>query len=389
MFVLKTFVTVLALGFTTVSAVPHGIRARCKHTGKHTSLAAIASPSAAAVSVSTSVAAEPTDSAVASSVVSSDASVSTSASVSVSTSAPAASHSASSSVAPSHSSSASAPAQTFASSALRALFPVSQEKSWSTSSSVQGARPLSDATLRPTKVMSVLSHNYVDHAGKKAMQAHYPAGSFNLKNEPHGGVSFYALGPSDIDFTTAKEVTLGYSVFFEDGFEWVKGGKLPGLYGGDNAETAVSCSGGRRDDTCWSSRLMWRTAGAGELYTYLPPDEAANKAVCDVPPMSTCNDVYGASVGRGAFDWKDGQWNTVSQRLRLNDAGKANGEIELFVEGKSVIKATGLVLRRTDAGRIFGIQMQSFFGGSDRSWATPKDQNIYFADFSVAITEKL
>ena len=27
--------------------------------------------------------------------------------------------------------------------------------------------------------------------------------------------------------------------------------------------------------------------------------------------------------------------------------------------------------------------------GNDASWATPKDQNVFFGDFSVAITENL
>ena len=61
------------------------------------------------------------------------------------------------------------------------------------------------------------------------MQAHYPAGSYNFGHEPRGGFSFYAPGPSDVNLTTAKEATFGYSVYFPDDFQFVKGGKLPGL----------------------------------------------------------------------------------------------------------------------------------------------------------------
>ena len=126
---------------------------------------------------------------------------------------------------------------------------------------------------------------------------------------------------------------------------------------------AVSCSGGRRDDGCWSARFMWRTNGAGELYTYLPPDYVENEAVCDIPPFSTCNDVYGASVGRGAWTFATGARTTIAQRVRLNDAGAANGELEVFVGGTSLINVGGLVLRDSDEGRIRGLQMQTFFGG--------------------------
>ncbi|EIW60968.1 uncharacterized protein TRAVEDRAFT_91869, partial [Trametes versicolor FP-101664 SS1] len=271
------------------------------------------------------------------------------------------------------------------------LFPVSpQLKYWTTDSSLPSPSPLSDATFRPHNQITALAHPYVNAPdGELSMKAHYPAGSFTFSNTPQGGISFYAPGPASVDLTTAKEATFGYSVYFPSGFQFVKGGKLPGLYGGDSDSEAVSCSGGRRDDGCFSARLMWRTNGAGELYTYLPPDYDANQAVCDIPPFSTCNDVYGASVGRGSFTWKTGGRTTISQRVRLNDAGQENGELELFANGKSVVNVGGLVLRNSSAGRIRGIQMQTFFGGSDSSWASPVDQDVYFSDFSVAITETL
>ncbi|OJT02033.1 hypothetical protein TRAPUB_7567 [Trametes pubescens] len=291
------------------------------------------------------------------------------------------------------------------------LFPVSpQLKYWTTDPSLPSPSPLSDATFRPHNQITALAHPYVNAPdGELSMKAHYPAGSFTFSNTPQGGISFYAPGPASVDLTTAKEATFGYSVYFPSGFQFVKGGKLPGLCmshqtlrsvserltkfvfpdGGDSDSEAVSCSGGRRDDGCFSARLMWRTNGAGELYTYLPPDYDANQAVCDIPPFSTCNDVYGASVGRGSFTWQTGGRTTISQRVRLNDAGQENGELELFANGKSVVSVGGLVLRNSSAGRIRGIQMQTFFGGSDSSWASPVDQDVYFSDFSVAITETL
>jgi len=242
--------------------------------------------------------------------------------------------------------------------------------------------------------LSGLSHDYVKAPdGKAAMKAHYPKGSMNFGSTPRGGFSFYAPGPSDIDLTTAKEATFGYSVFFEEGFKWVLGGKLPGLYGGDTEESSVSCSGGSRSDKCFSVRLMWRDGGAGEFYTYLPPmtesQYSANKKLCTVAPKSDCNDVFGASVGRGAFHFKAGGWTTVSERVRLNDVGQANGEIEMFVNGKSVINVSGLILRAHDGGRIRGIQAQTFFGGSHDQFRAVQDSNAYFSDFSIAITEKL
>lgn len=90
------------------------------------------------------------------------------------------------------------------------------------------------------------------------LQVFYPAGSVNPGNDPVGGADFYA---SPLNLDDARSVTLEYSVFFPSGFQWVKGGKLPGLYGGH-----MTCSGGDDATTCFSTRLMWREDGAGELY---------------------------------------------------------------------------------------------------------------------------
>ena len=211
----QSLVTVLALSIVSTVAAPHGLRRRCSHPSV-----------AAAHSSSANVAL---------------ASKSASESSSEATSSPFSSkaHSASSSAQPSsssvHSSSASsaspkpsAVTQKSASGLLAALFPVSQSDSWTTSSSASDPRPLSDSTLRPTKLLSALSHDYVTSNGKEAMKAHFQQGSYTF-HEPLGGLSFYAPGPSDVDLTTAKEATFGYSVFFPDGFEFNKGGKLPGL----------------------------------------------------------------------------------------------------------------------------------------------------------------
>jgi len=203
----------------------------------------------------------------------------------------------------------------------------------------------------------------------------------------------YAPGPSSVDLTTAKEATFGYSVYFPVGFAFQKGGKMPGIYGGNSDNEAIGCSGGRRSTACFSARLMWRAEGKGEFYTYLPPYTdarfAVNKKQCDVAPQSECNPTYGASVGRGSFNFPTGQWTTVSERVKLNDVGKANGELELFVNGKSVINVPGLILRDSAAGRMRGIQMQTFFGGSSPDFASPKSQDVYFSDFSVAIINTL
>lgn len=52
-------------------------------------------------------------------------------------------------------------------------------------------------------------------------------------------------------------------VAFDPSINFVKGGKLPGLYGSSPTARGL-CTGGNHLSDCWSARLMWRTGGKGE-----------------------------------------------------------------------------------------------------------------------------
>jgi len=118
-----------------------------------------------------------------------------------------------------------------------------------------------------------------------------------------------------------------YSVFFPADFDWIKCGKLPGLFGG-----RAGCSGGDAALDCFSTRLMWRPNGAGELYLYAPKDKQT-AALCN-DPQSVCDADYGFSVGRGSFYWRAGKWTTVRQIVELNTPGEQDGKFALYVNGE-------------------------------------------------------
>ena len=113
---------------------------------------------------------------------------------------------------------------------LSNLFPVSGSPRWTTLAGAQGALSLSNSTLRPQKVTNRCPFTYENSPdGVNSLKAHYPKGSYKPSVDPCGGVSFYAPGPASVDLTTAKEALFSYSVYFPEGFNFVKGGKLPGL----------------------------------------------------------------------------------------------------------------------------------------------------------------
>lgn len=159
------------------------------------------------------------------------------------------------------------------------------------------------------------------------LQVLYPAHSINPRRKPQGGAEFYAI---PLNISQAQNVTLCYSVFFPQDFDWVLAGKLPGLYGGH-----PGCSGGNQARDCFSTRLMWRQGGVGELYLYAPRDKQT-EALC-TDPRSVCDSTYGISIGRGAFNWSAGRWTTICQTVSLNTPGNQDGSFTLDVDYLRVI----------------------------------------------------
>jgi hypothetical protein len=171
----------------------------------------------------------------------------------------------------------------------------------------------------------------------------------------YGGAQAYLplrSGPTD-------ELHLRYYVRFQPGFNFVKGGKLPGLYGG-------TVTSGRRipnGSDGFSTRYMWRAGGAGEVYAYLPSSVA-----------------HGTSLGRGSWRFVPGRWTSIEQAVQLNTPGQANGSVTVWVNGRQVFQQTGMVYRTSDGLKIDGLFFSTFFGGGDASWASPTDQYAEFAD---------
>lgn len=198
----------------------------------------------------------------------------------------------------------------------------------------------------------------------KILRVYYPAGSASpsvsrRQGVPLGGGQFYA----DLNLPAQTALRLSYAVRFSEDFDFVKGGKLPGLYGG------MGNSGGDIPDGAdgFSTRLMWRREGAGELYAYLPTSEG-----------------YGTSIARGAWTFRPGIWHQVEQEITLNQPDQADGRARVWVDGELVIDQGGLQFRTVEDLKIDGLFFSTFFGGGDASWSTPKDVYVDFADFSVS-----
>ncbi|QRV79515.1 polysaccharide lyase family 14 protein [Ceratobasidium sp. AG-Ba] len=208
------------------------------------------------------------------------------------------------------------------------------------------------------------------------LQVTYPAGSYS--DQTGGGAQFIQLWNST---SNLQSMILSYEVAFDANFNFVKGGKLPGLRGGPDQ---LGCSGGKQPNgnDCFSTRLMWRTSGSGEIYAYLRPVNG----ICDTRD-TRCNEDFGISINRGkcAFAFQAGTWNRITMLVRLNTPGNvANGQLQLFYNDLLAISQNGIQFRTSgDIQSISGLFFSTFFGGEDPSWASPTDQHTYFRNFRM------
>jgi len=198
----------------------------------------------------------------------------------------------------------------------------------------------------------------------------YPAGSYKPSASPQGGFGLYT------NHKLTSQAVFQYGVYFPAGFNFVKGGKLPGLYGGKR-----SCSGGDPAYDCFSTRLMWRENGLGELYLYANR-EAQDPAICQ-NPANYCNPEFGWSLNKGAFRFPANAWTNVEERVVLNTPGQRNGQLVIRINGQEVIRYNNIVFRIAQYPNmaIDGLDVETFFGGGSPDWATPTRQVTKFRDF--------
>lgn len=206
-----------------------------------------------------------------------------------------------------------------------------------------------------------------DDRFEQVLRVHYPAHSASpavarSHHVPIGGGEFRG----DLGLAPQTALRLSYYVRFSEDFDFVKGGKLPGLFGG------AANSGGHipngRDG--FSTRFMWRQNGEGEVYAYLPTSET-----------------WGTSIGQGNWRFTPGQWHHLEQEIRLNQPDQSDGQIRVWFDGQLVVDRQDMTFRSVDTLTIDGIFFSSFFGGGDPSWATPRSVYADFADFSVAAVD--
>ncbi len=178
--------------------------------------------------------------------------------------------------------------------------------------------------------------------GGRALRARYVGG-------PMGSERIVRQIPLPVPGT---EYTLSYDVKFDRGFQFVRGGKLHGL----GPSRAIAGGNPIRPDG-WSARVMWRTDGVAETYTYHQDQR----------------EQYGdRGRARRRFRFQPGRYHAVSLHVRVNEpVGQANGFARLYVDGALVEARERVRFRAIDSedSQITQLLFSTFHGGNDPSWA--------------------
>lgn len=201
----------------------------------------------------------------------------------------------------------------------------------------------------------------LDQDRGRVLQIKYPKGNVGPNTIGFSGSQFIKkLKPSN-------EYYLDYYLRFEEGFDFSKGGKLPGLTSGGSTYT-----GGHHPDNGegWSARYMWVKDGKMVVYLY----------------YMDMTDKYGESVHFN-MNLVPGKWYRITQRVKLNEDNLKNGILQVWVDGKQVIDRQDLRLRLWGKGMIDTFYFSTFYGGATADWAPSKDTFIDFDKFRVT-TEK-
>lgn len=195
-------------------------------------------------------------------------------------------------------------------------------------------------------------------SSRNVLEIKYPAGK--VGQEEDGGGAQWRLRFKESYTKCSAE----YQVMFPIGFDFVKGGKLPGLCGG------TSPAGGKKSDGSdgFSARIMWRENGQVFQYMYWM-ERAPEKNWGDDLPWNV--------------RFIPGQWHTLKTEITMNTPGQRDGKILSWFDGELVLSTAGAFMAEGASFGIDSFNFTTFFGGNTSDWAPAKDEISYFRYFKI------
>jgi hypothetical protein len=198
----------------------------------------------------------------------------------------------------------------------------------------------------------------VENGATRALRVRYPKGAVG---PVAGGAQW--LCALDRGY---ESLALSYEIRFAHGFDFVLGGKLPGLAGG-SANT-----GGDRPNGSdgFSARMMWRAGGAVVQYLY-HPDQAG-----------VWGDDLPWDIGH-ARRFRPGVWHAVRHEIVMNTPGQHDGVLRGFFDGELSLERKDIRFRDVASLSLDHFYFSTFFGGNTAEWGPRRDEHVDFTNLRV------
>lgn len=213
-----------------------------------------------------------------------------------------------------------------------------------------------------------------------SLMVQYPA---NSTGPGEGGAQWIAEFDTDIE-----EAYLSYRVKFGDGFDFVRGGKLPGLAGGSAPSGNAPADGIRG----WSGRMMWRTDFTGVSGQ---PKQSVTQGISYAKHVNSGFEQDGRQEDNEYWTERNGSnttmvsgvWYSIRQRVKLNTPGQRNGILQIWLDGRMVLDQRDIQFRNTANLKIDRLFFSTFFGGGD-DWRSSKDEVTFFDDIKITVPQQ-
>jgi hypothetical protein len=200
-----------------------------------------------------------------------------------------------------------------------------------------------------------------DQTKKNCLQISYEKNKVGLKN---GGAAWRTnLGHS------FDEIFIQYKVKFLSDFNFVLGGKLPGIGGG-----SLPTGGMVADEKGFTVRAMWFGNDGGAVQYVYYMDKGLEKKWGERTSWMKNGE---------SLCFKPGKWHTVKMRVKMNSSDKKDGIIQSWLDGDMVMNQKRR-FRNDDKMGTDTFIFTTFFGGNTPDWASTKEEKIRFSDFIIS-----
>ncbi len=171
-----------------------------------------------------------------------------------------------------------------------------------------------------------------------------------------------------IPFKRASASTsLKFMVYVPRNFDFVKGGKLPGLAGGKGNSGGAIPTG----YDGWSVRFMFKEHGNLCAYLYYPD---MSERFGEKRFLESNGDL---------LRLKRGGWNELLLSVELNSIDKNDGKVTCALNGTVGLELNSITFRKDERLKADYFMFSCFMGGGDSSYAPSRNQYLLFKDFLI------